>query len=402
VDATNDKSGVLGVLIDMRYWRDTDGRHFTDDPMVRFVRAFRGHYERIVLIGRVWPPGASDIAAGATYRADGEGVSVVALPPYERIHALALRPWALWPQIERTLRATLPELDALWLNFGHPVSLRALRMCGGLPRLSPFAVLRGNYDRDAAFRAEGGRLRRKVTGLIAFNMMDSFARNARRLSVPCVGFGTGPRLAAYGLRHVGMVSSLLDAADIDTAADPDLRKSDVLVVGRLAREKGVDLLLDAMVQAPGKTLRIVGGGEEESALKAQARTLGLTDRVFFDGAVQFGPQLFARYQATRLVVIPSRTEGAPKAAFEAMAFGKPVIASAVGGLPNIVGSDGERGVLVEVGDTSALADAIVTSLDTPGWLEERRAAVSTFGGQVSMQRQVAQIAAFVKVPHRPA
>lgn len=360
--------------------------------MVRFLRAFRPHFEHVVLIGRVFARKADTVAP---YRADDDGVSVVALPPYERVHNLALRPWAFWPATERALLATLPTLDALWLNFGHPVSYRALQICAKTPKIRPFAVLRGHYDRDAAFRAPGGRLQRKLTGMLATNLLNRFARLAVQRDVPCVGFGTGPRLKAYGLRHIPMVSSLLDASDLQRTYDDDVARADLLVVGRLAREKGVDLLLKALVAVPGATLRVVGGGEEESALRTQARVLGIADRVWFDGPIPFGPKLFARYQATSLVVIPSRTEGAPKAAFEAMAFGKPVVASRVGGLPDIIGANDERGALVTVGDTEELAKTLQIALHERDWIQSRVDAARAFGREVSLQRQVAKIAEFV-------
>ena len=384
--------GRLGVLVDMRYYRDSTGAVWTDDPMVRFLQAFGPHCEHITLIGRVAPWSAE---AGAVYRADIEGVTVVPLPDYPRIERLATKPWRYWPAIDRALQEQLPQLDTLWLNFAHPVSLRALQLCAESPNLRPFAVLRGHYDRDAKFRAGDNRLKRAVAGLVASNLMDMFAKKAVERDVPCVGFGTGPRLEEYGLRHLPMMSSLLSADDVDGAIGDGASPTDLLVVGRLAREKGVDILLDAVARLPDVTLRVVGDGEERDALEAQASELGVQERVVFDGAVPFGPQLFDRFRAARLVVIPSRTEGAPKAAYEAMAFGKPVIAAAVGGLPEIVGNDETRGLLAAPGDACALAEQIDRALSEPGWIDARVQTVRGVGGGITMQGQVGRIVDFL-------
>ena len=387
----------IGFLIDWRLFRTPEGLR-AESPMLEFALAFRAHFDEIVLIARVFEQGES---AGLPYAIPDEGVRVAALPPYPRIHSLYTRPLHWWPPIERALRETLPLLDALWLNFGHPVSLRALALSHRHAELRPFAVLRGAYERDAALRTDAPGPIRRLAGAVMSLQLGAFARSARRRDLPCVGFGTGERLAAMGLRTLPMVSSLLRAEDLERGADPDPELAcDLLVVGRLAPEKGVDVLLEALPKILTRAgrparLRVVGSGESESQLRERARQLGVAAQVVFDGHVPFGPALFARYASATLVVIPSHTEGIPKSAYEAMAFGRPVLATAVGGLPSVIGANGERGRLVPAGNPEALARAASELLADDEGLERRGARARAFARDTTLERQVARIVEFV-------
>ena len=106
---------------------------------------------------------------------------------------------------------------------------------------------------------------------------------------------------------------------------------------------------------PELTLDVAGRGPLEPALKAYARELGLDDAVRFLGFVS---PVAAAIEDAAIVVVPSLGEGFGMVALEAMERARPVIASAVGGLPEIV-ADGETGLVVPPGDAEALAEAIV-------------------------------------------
>jgi glycosyltransferase involved in cell wall biosynthesis len=145
----------------------------------------------------------------------------------------------------------------------------------------------------------------------------------------------------------------------DTVRPYDGIEPRLLCVGRLIPIKGHLVLLRALAQArsrvPGLTLDIAGRGPLEPALKSFVRELGIEDAVRFLGFVS--PVQPAVEEAT-IVVVPSLGEGFGMVALEAMERARPVIVSAVGGLPEIV-ADGETGVVVEPGDAEALAEAIV-------------------------------------------
>jgi glycosyltransferase involved in cell wall biosynthesis len=132
----------------------------------------------------------------------------------------------------------------------------------------------------------------------------------------------------------------------------------LLCIGRLIPIKGHLVLLRAVAQArarvPGLTLDVAGRGPLEPALKEFVRELGLEDVVRFLG---FVAPVQSAIEEAAAVVVPSLGEGFGMVALEAMERARPVIASAVGGLPEIV-AHGETGLVVPPGDAPALAEAI--------------------------------------------
>jgi glycosyltransferase involved in cell wall biosynthesis len=130
-------------------------------------------------------------------------------------------------------------------------------------------------------------------------------------------------------------------------------------VGRLAPEKGLDLLIDAWPEVrtrhPRARLTLIGDGPERPALSARVARLGLTDAVEMPGA---SPDPSGPLRAADLFVLPSREEGMSIALLEAMALGMPLVASAIPGNRRLV-VEGEQGRLAPPGDPAALARAIL-------------------------------------------
>ncbi len=126
-------------------------------------------------------------------------------------------------------------------------------------------------------------------------------------------------------------------------------------VGRLSHEKGPDVLLEALRRVGDLPLAVsvLGSGDMRVALMARASVLGLDGRVRWHGAVPGAGRLFAAFDAC---VLSSRTEGTPVVLFEAMSAGVPIIATRVGGVPDVV-SPGEAALLPPE-DPTALAAAI--------------------------------------------
>jgi glycosyltransferase involved in cell wall biosynthesis len=129
-------------------------------------------------------------------------------------------------------------------------------------------------------------------------------------------------------------------------------------VGRLETQKGHDLLLrslaDLRSEGCNAVLLLVGEGRERTRLAELAAELGLADRVRFLGTRRDLPVLFA---AMDVFAFPSRWEGTPLALIAAMAAGLPVVATPVGGIPDVL-KDGVRGRLVPVDDVPALTAAL--------------------------------------------
>ena len=134
------------------------------------------------------------------------------------------------------------------------------------------------------------------------------------------------------------------------------------VVARLEAEKGHRTLLEAwplvLAAVPSARLLIIGEGSERDALEAEAASLGIEDRVVFTGRREDVPAVTA---ALDVAVLPSYREAQGLSVLEAMALGRPVIASRVGGIPEMI-EDGVTGLLVEPHDCDALAAGIIRLL----------------------------------------
>jgi glycosyltransferase involved in cell wall biosynthesis len=159
-----------------------------------------------------------------------------------------------------------------------------------------------------------------------------------------------------------VIPNALDAAAV-IEARPANATPTLVSVGRLQAPKDVGTLLRALAALPpGRVCAvIVGDGPQRAALEAEARALRLDGAVRFAGTRSDVPQLLA---AADLFVLSSASEGAPMAVLEAMAAGLPVVASAVGGVPEIV-VEGQTGLLVAPGDPAALAGAVRRLVEDP-------------------------------------
>ncbi len=144
------------------------------------------------------------------------------------------------------------------------------------------------------------------------------------------------------------------SAAVRSAITADAAAPLVLAPARLERQKGHEYLLAAAARLPEVHVAIAGDGSRRHELEAIAHDLGIADRVRFLGERRDIPDLLA---ASDVVVLPSLAEGLPLALLEAMAAGIPVVASAIGGVDELVVA-GETGLLVPVGDVDALAAAI--------------------------------------------
>ncbi len=217
---------------------------------------------------------------------------------------------------------------------------------------------------------------------------------------------------AVKVRRAGVparrITVIANAVDIERFADPDplyrgkllrsFRKPKTVVVGaagRLSPEKGFDVLVRAaeIVQRtnPDVGFALFGAGNCKDSLSRQIAALGLSSNFALIG---FRADLDRFMPFFDLLVLPSHTEGLPNVVLEAFAAGVPVIATAVGGTPEVV-ADGSNGYLVPQGDAEEMAKRIVQALTSSDVLRDMganaRATVASrfsFGQQATLYRNL--------------
>jgi glycosyltransferase involved in cell wall biosynthesis len=222
-----------------------------------------------------------------------------------------------------------------------------------------------------------------VTGAIYRVLELIVARNAD--SVLCVSADLEDRMRAAGARRVGR--AVVPAVPVSLTGDVSAEtraalraefganpgQAIVLAVGRLAAQKGFGLLLDAAARwgdiRPAPLLVIVGQGPLAPELQARAASLGLTIR--FAGQ---RPDMPALLSAADVFVLPSLWEGQSLILQEALRAGVPVVATRVGGNPELTGED--AAILVPPGDAQRLADAVRAVLGDPALAARLREAAA--------------------------
>src|SRR5947209_3278765 len=242
--------------------------------------------------------------------------------------------------------------DILHAPWAYPDGWAAVRLghAAGLPVTirvhgSDIRLL----DRYPARRRPTEQALRAADGVIAVS---------RELRDLIVGMGVDP--GRIIINYEGVDPSLFHPGPRDAArrdAGLDRAGKRLLFIGNLVWVKAVDVLLDACARVRRAGLRfeldVVGQGPFRGSLEAQARRLGL-DGVHFRGALP-QTELPDWYRAADVFVLPSRSEGVPNVVLEAMASHTPVVATRVGGIPEVAIPEVCR--LVPPDDPAALADA---------------------------------------------
>lgn len=170
----------------------------------------------------------------------------------------------------------------------------------------------------------------------------------------------------------------------------------ILIVGRLSLEKDHLALLRAVAALPMRDhlrLVIVGDGPERAAIETLAKSLGMEHVVLLVGQQ---PSAEPFYGIADFAVLSSRTEGSPNALLEAMAAGVPVVATRVGGIPEIV-DDGVSALLVPPGDPTALSAALQKLLADPALVRRLRAnALDAIALAYNPERRAARLASIYR------
>lgn len=322
-----------------------------------------GRFRTRLIAGR---PGAGE--GDMSYYARDRGVDVYAIPELGR----AVRPWddvvAFW-KLYRLFRRERPTIVHTHMSKAGALG-RAAAVAAGVPmRIHTFHghVLRGGYFSPlatATYHWIERRLARATTRFVALT-----AGQAEELSGE-LGIGDARKFVVVPL---GLELHSFAMVDRATAGEAMRRELGILaedrvigIVGRVTAVKRHELLFDAVKRledraAPKIRVLVVGDGERRAALKHYCEAIGLRSRVDWLGWRRDLPGLYA---AMDVLALTSRNEGTPVAVIEALAAGTPVVATAVGGVPEVL-EGGRWGALVAPGDVVGLCNALEKVLERP-------------------------------------
>jgi glycosyltransferase involved in cell wall biosynthesis len=333
---------------------------------------------RVVVVSGIWPPDVGGPASHAPALADalreaGHEVEVVttaaaepAPRPYRvrwvsRARPAPLRHLAVTGEVWRAARSadrvyatTMVRRAALGATLARRPLVVKLVADEAFERERRSGRFAGTLEE---FQAAGGGLR--VRALRATRT--TALRRARRVVVPsaylreiAIGWGLSPDRVtvipnpAPALPAVPSREEARAALGIDGFA--------IATAGRLTAQKALGDALAAVERVGDVELLVLGDGPERASLEQRVVSLGLTERVRFLGAGS-RDDVIRLFRAADVALLTSAWENLPHTLLEALAVGTPVIATAVGGIPEVV-RDGENGILVPAGDIGAMAFAI--------------------------------------------
>lgn len=295
-------------------------------------------------------------------RAAGIPVTVLGSPDGFLPGVLALP--SLYSKLKKTIRAESPDVVHTWLTRANVFGRCAARASGVQKIVSSLRVM----EREKGYHLLTERWTQSPARAITVN-----STALRDFAVKDIGLPAEKiRLIFNG---IDTVPKTLDPKKLEEFRKNWTQPGKITVgaVGRLHRQKGMDLLLSAakliLEKDAGVRFLIAGDGPERENLKAQAAHLGIQNSVAFCGWVKDSAEF---YSILDVFVLPSRWEGMPNAVMEAMLYEKPIIATQVGGVLDLI-TPLKEGWVVQPGDVTGLAEAMESAISDESKRKNRSA-----------------------------
>jgi glycosyltransferase involved in cell wall biosynthesis len=300
----------------------------------------RGH---VVLLAAVLDHGVTEHPVTRRTAEAGVDVERIVVPPRAYVREYAT--------LRRLIRSRRPDLV-------HTHGYRADLLAGaaarheGVPWISTVHGFTGGGRKNRLYEWLQVRAYRQAQGVVAVSRPLRDLLERRGVPGPLIQIIPNAWMAKPVLRRDEARRALAVSGEIPLLG----------WVGRLSREKGADVFLEALAFLADVPWRasILGVGREQAALEAIANALGIAKRITWHGMV---PEAARCFPAFDLFILSSRTEGTPIALFEAMASEVPIVATAVGGVPDVVST--AEAALVPPEDPRALAAAMRAALVDP-------------------------------------
>ena len=334
-----DASVRVMVSLEYRFIRCPEGYHYADQHYdysfwERYLQVFDG----VVVLARCTP--VSKVEAGWR-RVEGEGVEFQEIPMYRGPVQFLLKYRQILKVISDTARAT----DCMVLRISSGIGVMVARH--GLYRDRPLAVEVVGDPLDALASGNVRSVLRPFARRAMFMAQRRLCRLAQAsayVTKETLQQRYPPASGAFTTNYSSV--QLPDDAYIDEPRVFEAwgdRRPEILFIGSLSVSyKGLDDLVEAMAFWRDRGgvfhLKVLGGGGLREKYEQKVAAAGLSDSVTFMGRLPSGPAVWACLRRVDLFVMPSRTEGLPRAMIEAMAAGLPCIGTDAGGIPELIGA----------------------------------------------------------------
>jgi glycosyltransferase involved in cell wall biosynthesis len=377
----------LVVFCDFSYRRDGD-LITAELPFSLFLEALARDFAAVTLVGRLDP-------TGVRFPYELRSIELAPLPYYASGADLGAVMRAL-PAAVRRFWGVLARADVVWVLGPNPPHAIVFALLALARRKRLVLGVRQQLPRLIRHRHPGS----PHVWAAAWVLEHMFRLLGRVAGVVVVGPELAREYRHSRAVHTALVS-LLSEDDIAPASadhrDYDADALRLLSVGRLDPEKNpllmVDILRAALRTDPRWRLEVCGDGSLHDALRARAAELGVGDRLLMHGHIGFGAPLWELYRASHALLHVSLTEGMPQVLLEAFAARLPVVATAVGGVPEMARG---RGLLVEPRDAAAGAAALQRLLDDPSERARHVEAAVGYVREHTVQAESARLAAFLR------
>ncbi len=293
--------------------------------------------------------------------------------------------FGVYNALRKWLKKVTPDIMHLNLNWKYPVSIILAARSEKIPVVQTIHDIRvvcisGLCVKPDGEVCEGGFGTKCLkNGCISFKgyLYNALPDKIKRYLMKDTLFIAPSRaferkLKENGMKNVVYLPHFIDSPKYEFNMDI-IEKGNVLYVGLLYYTKGIQYLIQAFPEIlkhiPWARLHLVGEGPDRSKLERLAEELGIEKEVVFNGKIPRS-KMFEYYQKANVVILPSICmENSPYVIHEAMASGRPVIGSNIGGIPELV-EDWKTGFLVEPGNPNQIAEKVIQILSDEKLLRE--------------------------------